>query len=160
LGTTIQALEVQRMTLSTLQGMNLPLADLAESLRIKTPAPAPAPEPAPQPAQKPAQKPRTSASRNAAPTTKPAGKSASAAVDPVQWWGALTQQFTELATQALKDTGADAARNMAGSLVKQSVGSATGALKRAASMPAQAAAGLMGAASGRAGASKKAKARR
>ena len=33
LATTIQALEVQRMTLSTLQTMNLPLADLSEALR-------------------------------------------------------------------------------------------------------------------------------
>ena len=49
LATTIQALEVQRMTLATLQGMNLPLADIGESLRIKTP---PAPElrnPSPSP---------------------------------------------------------------------------------------------------------------
>ena len=46
LATTIQALEVQRMTLSTLQTMNLPLADLREALSIKTPA---APPPAPPP---------------------------------------------------------------------------------------------------------------
>jgi hypothetical protein len=38
LGTTIQALEVQRMTLSTLQTMNLPLADLGEALMIRMPA--------------------------------------------------------------------------------------------------------------------------
>ena len=35
LATTIQALEVQRMTLATLKGMNLPLAELSESLKIK-----------------------------------------------------------------------------------------------------------------------------
>ena len=46
LAATIQALEVQRMTLSTLKTMNVQMGDLAESLKIKTPdarAPAPAP---------------------------------------------------------------------------------------------------------------------
>jgi hypothetical protein len=145
LSTTIQALEVQRMTLSTLQGMNLPMADLAESLKIK-PAAArelareAAPEPAaPAPARKAKKVP---ARKSAAAAAKPAAP----AVDPVQWWGALTQQFTELATQAMKDTGTEAAKGLAGSLVKQSVDTATGALKKAAAMPAQAAAGLAGAA--------------
>src|SRR5690242_21599938 len=40
LGTTIQALEVQRMTLSTLQTMNVQVDDLRESLKIKMPTPA------------------------------------------------------------------------------------------------------------------------
>ena len=40
---TIQALEVQRMTLSALQGMNVSMNDLAESLKVK-PAAAPAQE--------------------------------------------------------------------------------------------------------------------
>jgi len=136
LGTTIQALEVQRMTLSTLQGMNLPMADLAESLKIK-PAAVSEPAPAPKARKAPVRK-----AASAAPASKPAAP----AVDPVQWWGALTQQFTELATQAMKDTGAEAAKGLAGSLVKQSVDTATGALKKAAAMPAQAAAGLAGAA--------------
>lgn len=151
LGTTIQALEVQRMTLSTLQGMNLPMADLAESLKIKPAAPAPAPEPAPAPAPKAKKAP---ARKAAAPA--PAKKPAAPAVDPVQWWGALTQQFTELATQAMKDTGTEAAKGLAGSLVKQSVDTAAGAFKKAAAMPAQAAAGLAGAAT-RAAAPRKAK---
>ena len=30
------------------------------------------------------------------------------AVDPLQWWGALTQQFTDLASQAMKDAAAAA----------------------------------------------------
>ena len=95
IGTTVQALEVQRMTLVTLKGMNLQMADLAESLTLKTPkAPAPAraapPPPAPSPASSPA-----------------------AAVDPMQWWGALTQQFTELATKAMQDSQAIASRNLA-----------------------------------------------
>src|SRR5882724_9123232 len=40
LGATIQALEVQRMTLSTLKTMNLPLAELRKSMELKAPAPA------------------------------------------------------------------------------------------------------------------------
>jgi hypothetical protein len=128
LATTIQALEVQRMTLSTLQGMNLPLAQIGESLKIKTPT---APdEPAPAVARK-----KTTA-RKATP--KPAPVAAAPAVDPLQWWGALTQQFTELAKQAVKDSAGDTAKNLAGALVKQGVDTAAGALKAAASMPAKA----------------------
>ena len=36
LSTTIQALEVQRMTLSTLKSMNVPVAELAEAFKIQT----------------------------------------------------------------------------------------------------------------------------
>ena len=128
LATTIQALEVQRMTLATLKGMNLPMAELSESLRIK-PAPEAEPEPTPE-AKAPVR-------RKAAPRGKAAAPAA-AAVDPMQWWGALTQQFTELAAQALKDTAKDGAKTLAGAVVKQSVDSATSALKTAASLPAKA----------------------
>ncbi len=90
LATTVQALEVQRMTLATLKSMNLPMADLGEALKAR---PAPTPEPAPEPAPAPA------------PTPKPKAASEPAAplVDPMQWWGALTQQFTELAARVVKD---------------------------------------------------------
>jgi len=102
LATTIQALEVQRMTLSTLQTMNLPLSDLSEALRIKTPAAPPPPPPAPAPTPQPAPEPAS-----AAPA--PAGKAAGSVIDPMQWWGALTQQFTEIASKAMKDAGSEAA---------------------------------------------------
>jgi hypothetical protein len=103
LATTIQALEVQRMTLSTLQSMNVPVADVAEAFKIKTPpAPEPAAAPAPEPAPKAAPQPDAAA----------AGPSPGV-VDPMQWWGALTQQFTELAAKTLKEGAADAARSMA-----------------------------------------------
>lgn len=95
MATTIQALEVQRMTLSTLQTMNVSFGDLTEALRIK-------PTAAPSSPAKPA---------NAlSPTAEAASpKSAPAAViDPMQWWSAVTRQFTELATQALKDNAAAA----------------------------------------------------
>ena len=106
LATTIQALEVQRMTLSTLKSMNVPVADVAEAFKIKTP-PSPAREPAPEPAMAP-----PPAAPKAAAQPEAAG-AAPGVVDPMQWWGALTQQFTELAARTLKEGAADAARSMA-----------------------------------------------
>ncbi len=108
---TIQALEVQRMTLSTLKTMNVQMDDLRESMKIKMPAAAPELPTAPEP--EPEAEPATAAAPAAAP--------APGAVDPMQWWGALTKQFTELATTAMKDTGTDAAKALAGAMLKQSI---------------------------------------
>ena len=44
IATTVQALEVQRMTLSTLKTMNVQAADLAQAFKLKDPVP-PAPAP-------------------------------------------------------------------------------------------------------------------
>jgi len=101
LATTIQALEVQRMTLSTLQTMNLPLSELSEALRIKTPA-APPPQP-------PARAPAPEAAAPAEPPAAGSARSSVGGIDPMQWWGALTQQFTEIASKALKEVGAEKA---------------------------------------------------
>jgi hypothetical protein len=136
LGATIQALEVQRMTLSTLQTMNVPLTDLRDSLKAAAPdlsnwpGVAAEPKPAAQPAAAAASKP---AAKQAAEPTEPAAASAPAAVDPLQWWGALSQQFTQLAANAMKDSATDAARNLAGGLVKQSFDAAGETLRKAAS---------------------------
>lgn len=132
LGATIQALEVQRMTLSTLKTMNVQMEDLRESLQIRMPAPA---ETAPGSAE-PA--PATTARRKPAPARKTAAAKAETpgVVDPMQWWGALTRQFTQLATSAMKDSASDAAKNLAGAMVKQSVDAAGQTLKKAAGMPA------------------------
>ena len=151
LATTIQAMEVQRMTLSTLQSMNVPLADLSEALKIKMPAfgaAGRAPEPEQEveseaeiEAETPAPA-RKAAPRKSAPATATAspGLPAMPAVDPMQWWGALTQQFTQLATKAAKDSAFDGAKSLAGAMVKGSLDTAAGALKKAAGMPAKAAA--------------------
>ena len=64
---------------------------------------------------------------------------ATPAVDPMQWWGALTQQFTELATKAVKDSAFDSTKTLAGAIVKSSLNTAAGALKKAASLPVKAA---------------------
>jgi hypothetical protein len=129
LGATIQALEVQRMTLSTLKTMNVSFGDLTESLKIRMPAQAPEPvaeAPAPVPAPAPAPPPAAAA----APEV-PAG-----VIDPMQWWGALTQQFTQLAASAMQEGATDSARNLAGNLVKQGLDAASESFRQAAAMPA------------------------
>jgi hypothetical protein len=151
LATTIQALEVQRMTLSTLQTMNLPFADLSEALKIKMPSFAPPSAAARGAADEadeadeneepaaPAPAPRKAPARKPAAAPAAASKPAAPAIDPMQWWGALTQQFTELATKAVKDSAADTAKSLAGAMVKTSMDTATGALKAAAGVPVKAA---------------------
>jgi hypothetical protein len=105
---TIQAMEVQKMTLSTLQSMNVNMADLAKAFTAKAPvaeAPAAAPEPAPvQP--EPAAEPEVAKEKSASKSSEKA--SAKPAVDPMQWWGALTQQFQDIAAAAVKDVAAEA----------------------------------------------------
>lgn len=152
LAATIQALEVQRMTLSTLKSMNVPLADLRDSLKLPTSGdgsswPGIPPEimaaaaPVAQAAATTAASSAKTAAKVAAKTVKTAGDAAkaagmpAAAVDPTQWWSALTQQFTQLATTAMKDTATDAARSLAGNLVKQSFDAASDTLRKAATVP-------------------------
>jgi hypothetical protein len=118
LAATIQALEVQRMTLATLQTMNLPMKDLRELMKLDPAAfmpkaPAPAPE---SDAEAAAAEPK--APRGQAGAGAPA---APAMVDPMQWWGALTRQFTELAANAIKDAPVQAATDLAGAAFKQAV---------------------------------------
>ena len=131
LGATIQALEVQRMTLSTLKTMNVQMDDLRESMQIRMPTvtPTPTPAPAPKAAAQAAAEPD-----EAEPEARPAADAGAApaatgAVDPMQWWGALTKQFAELATGAMKDTSGDAARSMASAMVRQTLDSAGAAVK-------------------------------
>jgi hypothetical protein len=79
LGTTIQAMEVQRMTLATLRTMNVPADGVQAAWQART---ATAPAPATGDAAAPA-------------ATAPVA-------DPMQWWTALTQQFSQIAGQALQ----------------------------------------------------------
>ncbi len=105
LAATIQALEVQKMTLATLKSMNVSLHDMAEAFKIRPdsgsgPGSAPAPDPSP----------------HAAPRSDSAARSADAdpasrpVVDPMQWWSALTQQFQTIATGAMQEMAQHAAR--------------------------------------------------
>jgi len=142
LAATIQALEVQRMTLSTLKSMNVQMGALGESLKIK-PAPGKA-EPDAETDAEPdagaaAPSPPSSAAKAAPPAkAAPAAKDPAGAVDPMQWWGALTNQFAELATSAMKDSAADATKALAGNLMKQSFDAAAETMKKVAGAPGRA----------------------
>jgi hypothetical protein len=170
LAATIQALEVQKMTLATLQGMNMSMGELANSLKVQTTetmtnsarsvgqaaeaaasAMAGAADAVSGAARRKAgaRKAEEEAAAAAAAEDasdqgaaaadgaggkpaggKPAGGTAGAAapVDPLQWWGSLTQQFQQIAASAMQDvaqrTAADTARNTAD-------GAARGAAKTA-----------------------------
>ena len=145
---TVQALEVQKMTLATLKGMNFSMGDVASAFKLKpadgvmgsmqkaaetfagraaataaaTPAPAAA-APAPAEPVKPAQ---------AAPADDSKGSQAPepSVVDPMHWWGALTSQFQQIAANAMKDaakqTAIDTTKNMATGLAKEALKTATG----------------------------------
>lgn len=132
---TVTALEVQKMTLATLKDMNFNMNEVASAFKAKategfasmsptvqapaasaaadkghafaglevpttvfgaaapeTPVAPPPPEPEKQ-----------------APAA-PAGPAA-AAVDPMKWWGALTQQFQTIAADAMKDVAVKAAQS-------------------------------------------------
>ena len=162
LGATIQALEVQKMTLATLKTMNLNLGDVANAFKFKpfdpsaaaTAAPAPvAPEPAKakgqgfagleipprtygRPTETPSHEEEPEAEEPAA--SKPAARRKAEApadppagvVDPMQWWGALNQQFQTIAANAMKDvakqSALEATRQMATGLTDQAVKTAAG----------------------------------
>ena len=156
LAATIQALEVQKMTLATLKGMNFSMGDVANAFKLKTadtvmsgvqkaadtvtgaaeavagaaarvtgraaaeedtPDEADA-EPAPAAKAKPKAKGKTPAAAEPA------------VVDPMQWWGALTSQFQQIAANAMKDaakqTAIDTTKNMATGLAKEALKTATG----------------------------------
>lgn len=111
LAATVQALEVQKMTLATLKGMNYQMADLAEAMKVQPPgagaaaraeAPQAAPASEPEPEPKPASKARRG-SRTRSAGGAQAGADAAGVVDPMQWWGSLTQQFQQIASQAMKE---------------------------------------------------------
>lgn len=110
LAATVQSLEVQRMTLSTLKSMNLPLTDVRDALKIPVPGANP---PADAAAGSSAAGGAASASAAGGGAGEAAAAGAKPAVDPMQWWGALTQQFTEIAAKALRESTAEATRNLA-----------------------------------------------
>jgi hypothetical protein len=107
---TIQALEVQKMTLSTLRGMNVRMEDIASAFTKQAAAVVPAPAHAPAPAAAAAPvEPEAEAEEEAPAPKKPRSKAAASAadgggvVDPMQWWGSLTEQFQQIASSALQD---------------------------------------------------------
>ncbi|RQO81035.1 PhaM family polyhydroxyalkanoate granule multifunctional regulatory protein [Acidovorax sp. FJL06] len=156
LAATIQALEVQKMTLATLKGMNFSMGDVANAFKLKTAdtvmsgvqkaadtvtgaaeavtsaaarvtGRATAEEETPDEADAepaPAAKAKPQAKGKASAAAEPA------VVDPMQWWGALTSQFQQIAANAMKDaakqTAIDTTKNMATGLAKEALKTATG----------------------------------
>ena len=156
---TIQALEVQKMTLSTLKGMNVSMGDMgalfqpkqsgekpgaaagtagdamtsvaqamtdamalatsaftapmAQAAKGSDKAAAPAPAPAP-------------AASAAAPAADAApGQASGGVIDPMQWWGSLTQQFQQIATSALQDVAQQASLEKAAGMTQDAFKTAT-----------------------------------
>ena len=153
LSATIQALEVQKMTLATLKGMNFSMGDVANAFKLKTAdtvmsgvqkaadtvsgaagavagaaarvtGRAAAEEAPDETDAEPA------SAAKAQPKAKGKAAGESAVVDPMQWWGALTSQFQQIAANAMKDaakqTAIDTTKNMATGLAKEALKTATG----------------------------------
>lgn len=159
---TIQALEVQKMTLATLKGMNFNMGDVANAFKLKVA------DSMAGGVQRVADKAKTFSGLEIPPSSFQAsheakdnadevdgdeeeaediapakaktakGRSAKApaaggVVDPMQWWGALTQQFQTIATDAMKEAAKKAAldttKNMATGLAKDAMKNATGIAK-------------------------------
>lgn len=148
---TIQALEVQKMTLATLKGMNFNMGDVANAFKLKVA------DTVAGGVQGMADKAKTFAGLEVPPTSF--GKKAAPAkvqtradipaagvVDPMQWWGALTQQFQTIAADAMKDaarkTAIDSTKSMATGLAKDAIKTATGMAKGMASNAGKTAAGV------------------
>jgi hypothetical protein len=120
---TIQALEVQKMTLSTLQGMNVNMTELAKAFTAKMPDL--------QPKDTAKSEEVHSATGSSSDQAKASdqgtaqGATQGPAVDPMQWWGSLTQQFQNIAAAAVKDVAAKAMKDGPKSAKKRAATSKT-----------------------------------
>ena len=133
LGATVQALEVQKMTLATLKGMNFNMGDLANAFKLK------AVDSVASTVQKVTEKAAATAktvadvaeqaegvAQKVGNAAKPAAAAAAAGlVDPMQLWTALTTQFQHIAAGAMKEaskvTAMDLGKNLAKGVVKETV---------------------------------------
>jgi len=138
LGATVQALEVQKMTLATLKGMNFNMGDLANAFKLKAAdTVASGVQKATEKAAEVAHK-AEEAAKKVSDVAKPAAAAAAAGmVDPMQLWNALTQQFQTIAASAMKDASVATAMDMGKNLMK---GAAKGVAKEVAKATPQAAA--------------------
>jgi hypothetical protein len=124
---TITALEVQKMTLNTLKGMNFNMGDVANAFKLKA-----ADTVASTVINAKDRVTSTFTGKKTARKKTDLKSTGSNLVDAMQWWGSLTQQFGEIAQGAMKDaarqTSLDATKNMAkavgktvGDVAKQSM---------------------------------------
>ena len=116
LGATIQALEVQKMTLATLKGMNFSFGEAAASAMPQASSASVASAASAAAAAAAAAK---ESANEAAKAAKDAAAKSSAAeegspkptmIDPMQMWGSLTQQFQKIAESAVKEASGVAAQ--------------------------------------------------
>ena len=131
LGATIQALEVQKMTLNTLKGMNFNIGDVANALKLK------AADSVYSGVQRVSER-AASTAKTIADVATGSGKSTSkdsktakavgsmnGLIDPLQLWGSLTQQFQQIAAGAVKEATAksavDITKNVATGMAKQAM---------------------------------------
>ena len=137
LAATIQALEVQKMTLATLKGMNFNIGDVANAFKLK------AADSIASGAQRAADR-AAQASQASQPVEEPPpakkekpvkASAVPGLVDPLQLWGSLAQQFQQIAAGAMKEattkSAVDLTRNMATGLAKEAFKTASAAGKRA-----------------------------
>ena len=150
LGATIQALEVQKMTLATLKGMNFNMGDVANALKLKAADSVASGVQRVTDTAASTAKTISSVASGAGAMAKSVGKGAatkksagsvSALVDPLQLWGALTQQFQQIAAGAMKEaatnTAVDATKNMATGLAREAVKAAAKRRAAGAKTPAR-----------------------
>lgn len=119
LAATVQALEVQKMTLATLKGMNFNMTEVANAFKLKTE------EAVASGLQKVNDTAAATVQTVSEVTGKPedvakkeseAGQPAAAAavaglVDPMQLWNSLTHQFQAIAASAMAEVGKTAAKS-------------------------------------------------
>jgi hypothetical protein len=103
---TIQGLEVQRMTLTTLKGMNVSMDALRESLKARADSGSAATPPAPQAASRGSDEQPAQGAATEGATGNPD------LINPMRWWDTLTQQFTHLASQAAQTVGDSVSESM------------------------------------------------
>jgi uncharacterized protein (DUF885 family) len=145
LGATVQALEVQKMTLATLKGMNFNIGDLANAFKLK------ATETVAASVHKVAEKATSTAktvadvaeqteevAKKVGQAAKPvAAAAATGMVDPMQLWSSLTQQFQQIAASAMKEASKATAVDLTKNLAKGVAAQAGKAVKTAAAAPAK-----------------------
>ena len=147
LGATVQALEVQKMTLATLKGMNFNFSDMANALKLK------AADTVASSVQSVTEKAAATAkslsdaaeeaeevAKKVSKAAKPVAATAAAGlVDPLQLWGSLTQQFQHIAASALKDAAKSMPKSSsgAGSAVAKAGTKSKPAAKSGAKTPAK-----------------------
>lgn len=118
LGATVQALEVQKLTLATLKSMNLSMGDMANAFKLKAADTVASEDQVAEKAEvkveaKAAEKPQAVADKREEPAVTPAPAAGAAGlVDPMQLWTALTQQFQHIAAGAMKEAGKATAMNL------------------------------------------------